>query len=103
MFSKTNILLLSDLFLLVQQTLIVIFIFTARGQERNMAAVKSKSGIYCSSNLKDNAEGTNRSKMSFSMFDTFLVLISMVTFIVDLSTGEELFQELFSQVVSCII
>jgi hypothetical protein len=67
----------------------VVFIFTARGQERNMAAVKSKSGIYCSSKLEDNADRMNGSKMSFSIFDISLVFISMVTFIVDLTTGEK--------------
>lgn len=66
-----------------------------------MAAVKSKSGIYCSSKLEDNAQRMNRSKMSFSTFDLCLVLISMVTFIVDLSTGEEGFEELLALFVSC--
>jgi len=54
-----------------------------------MAAVKSKSGIYCSSKLEDSAQKMNGSKMSFSIFDIGLVFISMVTFIVDLSTGEK--------------
>jgi hypothetical protein len=81
--------------------LVVIFIFTARGQERNMAAVKSKCGIYCSSNLEDNAQRMNRSKMSFSIFDMCLVLISMVTFIVDVSTGEKGFEELLALFVCC--
>jgi hypothetical protein len=76
--------------------LVVIFIFTARGQERNMAAVKSKSGIYCSSKLEDNAQEINGSKMSFSIFDICIVLFSMVTFIVDLSTGKKQFEELFA-------
>jgi hypothetical protein len=67
----------------------VVFIFTARGQERNMAAVKSKSGISCSSKLEDNAERMNGSKMSFSISGISLVFMSMVTFIVDVSTGEK--------------
>jgi hypothetical protein len=87
--------------LYVKLTLVVIFIFTARGQERNMAAVKSKSGMYCSSKLEDNAQRMNRSKMSFSSVDICLVLISMVTFIVDLSTGEKRFEELLALFVSC--
>lgn len=66
-----------------------------------MAAVKLKSGIYCSSKLEENAERTNRSKMSFSMFDICLVFISMVTFIVDLSTGKKGFEELLALFVSC--
>lgn len=58
-----------------------------------MAAVKSKSGIYCSSKLEDTTQRMNSCKMSFSTFDLCLVLISMVTFIVDLSTGEKGFEE----------
>ena len=54
-----------------------------------MAAVKSKSGICCSSKLEENAQKMNGSKISFSIFDISLVFISMVTFIVDLSTGEK--------------
>lgn len=60
-----------------------------------MAAVKSKSGIYCSSKLEDNAQGMNKSAMFFSICDICLVLFSMVTFIVDLSTGEKRFEKLF--------
>ncbi|XP_021914672.1 uncharacterized protein LOC110827380 isoform X2 [Zootermopsis nevadensis] len=66
-----------------------------------MAAVKSKSGIYCCSKLEDNAQGMNGSKMCFSIFDTCLVLFSMVTFIMDLSTDVFLVVEYFSHGHTC--
>ena len=67
-----------------------------------MAAVKSKSGIYCSSKSDDGAQRMNITKMSFGIFDIIFVLFSIVTFIADLSTGEKRYQVLLFVFVSCI-